>query len=72
MAEINITSKDIPVAKLNMDALRALKESFPHDSYDSLARFLLARNNNLEQVSATCLHGCEMAWTLTGSSISGN
>jgi len=51
MADVNITSRDIPRDKLNLDALRALKQSFPQEDDNTLARFLLARNNNIDQAT---------------------
>lgn len=51
MADINITSRDVPMEKLNLDNLRALKQSFPEVSDTTLARFLLARNNDLQQAT---------------------
>jgi len=58
MSQIVIKSKDIDRSKFTDEKLRKMKEHFPHLDDDTLARFLIARNNKLK-LAVPLLQGAE-------------
>lgn len=51
MATINITSTDIEKDKFSVENLLVMRERFPGHEDEELARFLIARKNDLEKAS---------------------
>jgi len=60
---LQISSTDIDSSKFPFEALVAMREAFPTQNDDILARFLLARNGNVEKAS-TLLSG-HLEWRAT-------
>jgi hypothetical protein len=63
MSAPEIMSQDIDANKFSFENLVALREEFPESSDEELARYLLARNNNLDKAKAM-LHSA-VRWRLT-------
>ena len=44
-----LSSTDIDVTKVTLESFQAMKEFFPEDSDETIVRYLIARNNNVQK-----------------------
>ena len=54
-----LTSKDINKSKINEENLRRLKVLFPREDIDTLARYLVARNNHVDGAQKQLIRGLD-------------
>lgn len=59
---MQIVSTDIDTTKFTYDALVQMREKFPEENDETLARFLIARNGDV--VKASALFECHLQWRL--------
>lgn len=60
---LDIQSTDIDVSRIPLDAIYTMRSIFPHEEDETIARFLLARNGNIEK--AKTLLEEDIAWRAT-------